>query len=101
MTEIISGSMAEIVCDGALDVAALREHLVARLPRHALPVLLRVSSEIELTTTFKQVKHAASRGGYDPSTCPDALYVHDPGRRAYVPLDPPLYRRIQAGQFRL
>jgi fatty-acyl-CoA synthase len=93
--------MAEIVCDGALDVAALREHLIARLPRHALPVLLRVISEIELTTTFKQVKHAAARGGYDPATCSDALYVHDPACHAYVPLDQPLYQRIQAGQFRL
>jgi fatty-acyl-CoA synthase len=93
--------MAEIVHTGAFDVAALREHLLARLSRHALPVLLRIRSEIALTPTFKQMKHAGEQGGYDPASCPDALYVHDARRRAYVPLDQTLYRRIQAGQFRL
>ncbi len=93
--------MAEIVYAGTLDVAALREHLLARLPRHALPVLLRIRSEIDLTPTFKQRKNAPEQGGYDPATCPDALYVHDPERRAFVALDQALYERIQAGQFRL
>ena len=84
-----------------LDLAALREHLLARLPGYALPVLLRIRAEIDLTPTFKQRKNAPEQGGYDPATCPDALYVHDPGRRAYVALDQALYARIQAGQFRL
>jgi fatty-acyl-CoA synthase len=93
--------MAEIVCADALDVAALREHLLARLPRYALPVLLRTRTEIDLTPTFKQRKNAPEQSGYDPATCPDALYVHDPERRAYVALDQALYARIQAGQLRL
>jgi fatty-acyl-CoA synthase len=93
--------MAEIVCVDALDVAALREHLIARLPGYALPVLLRIRTEIDLTPTFKQRKNAPEQGGYDPATCPDALYVLNPGRRAYVVLDPTLYARIQAGQLRL
>ena len=77
--------MAEIVCAGDLDVAALREHLVARLSRHALPVLLRIRSEIDLTPTFKQKKAAQEKTAWDPSRCSDALYVHDPGRAAFVP----------------
>ena len=93
--------MAEIVCVDALDLAALRGHLLARLPRYALPVLLRIRTEIDLTPTFKQRKNAPEHGGYDPATCPDALYVHDPERRAYVALDPALYARLQAGQLRL
>jgi alkylhydroperoxidase family enzyme len=93
--------MAEIVCVGALDVAALREHLLGRLPHYAVPVLLRVRSEIDLTPTFKQRKNAPEQGGYDPAACPDALYVHDPARRAFMALDQALYQRIQAGQFRL
>ena len=91
--------MAEIVCADALDVAALRAHLIARLPRYALPVLLRIRTEIDLTPTFKQRKNAPE--GYDPATCPDALYVHDPEQRAYMALDPAFYARIQAGQLRL
>jgi fatty-acyl-CoA synthase len=93
--------MAEIVCVDVLDVAALREHLLVRLPRYALPVLLRIRTEIDLTPTFNQRKNAPEQSGYDPATCPDALYVHDPERRAYVALDPALYARLQAGQLRL
>jgi fatty-acyl-CoA synthase len=93
--------MAEIVCADGLDLPALHEHLLARLPGYALPVMLRIRTEIDLTPTFKQRKNAPEQGGYDPTTCPDALYVHDVGRRAYVALDQALYARIQAGQFRL
>jgi hypothetical protein len=83
------------------DIPALRRHLLARLPRFALPVLSRIRSEIDLTPTFKQRKNAPEPGGYDSAGCPDALYVHDPGRRAYVALDQARYDRIQAGEFRL
>jgi fatty-acyl-CoA synthase len=93
--------MAEIVCVAPPDIPALRRHLLARLPRYALPVLLRIRSEIDLTPTFKQRKNAPEPGGYDPAACPDALYVYDPERRAYVALDQARYDRIQAGEFRL
>ena len=81
--------MAELVCDGTIDLAALREHLARRLPKYAHPVLLRIRS--------------AHNGcdGYDPGACPDPLYVHDPERRAYVALDRPLYERIVSGKLRL
>jgi fatty-acyl-CoA synthase len=92
--------MAEIVYVGAPDLPALREHLLARLPRYALPVLLRIRSKVDLTPTFKQKKNAPEQSGYDPATCPDGLYVHDPESRAFVALDPALYERIRAGRFR-
>jgi fatty-acyl-CoA synthase len=93
--------MAEIACVDPPDIPALRRHLLARLPRYALPVLLRIRSEIDLTPTFKQRKNAPEPGGYDPAACRDALYVYDPERRAYVTLDQTRYDRIQAGEFRL
>ena len=71
--------MAEISCAGALDLAALRAHLAERLPRYALPVVLRIRSELELTPTFKQ-KTSAAPVPYDPAACPDPLYVHLPER---------------------
>jgi fatty-acyl-CoA synthase len=91
--------MAEIVCAGSVDLAALRAHLIGRLPSYALPVLLRISDEIDVTPTFKQRKNR--HGSYDPAGCPDPLYVQDPKRRAYVPLDEVIYGRLRAGQFRL
>jgi acyl-CoA synthetase (AMP-forming)/AMP-acid ligase II len=93
--------MAEIVCAGTIDLAAFRVHLTRSLPRYAHPVLLRMRSQIDVTPTFKQRKHSDAQEGFDPSTCPDALYIHDPDRCAYVVLDPPLYERIRSGKMRL
>jgi fatty-acyl-CoA synthase len=92
--------MAEIACAGALDVAALRAHLLERLPRYALPVLLRIRSELELTPTFKQ-KTSAAQVPYDPAACPDPLYLHLPESGGYVMLDAALYARIREAQVRL
>jgi fatty-acyl-CoA synthase len=89
--------MAEIVCRGPIDLAAFRDHLARHLPRYAHPVLLRLRDEIDITATFKQLKRATGPDGYDPATCPDRLYVNDPGQHAYVVLDHALYERIRAG----
>jgi fatty-acyl-CoA synthase len=93
--------MAEIVCAGTIDLAAFRDHLARSLPKYAHPVLLRLRQEIDVTPTFKHMKRSGAPGGYDPGTCPDALYVHDTARRAYVALDQPLYERIRNGKMRL
>jgi fatty-acyl-CoA synthase len=64
-------------------------------------VLLRMRKEIDVTPTFKQLKRGDAQDGYDPGTCPDALYVNDPDCRAYVAMDQQLYERIQNGRMRL
>ena len=91
--------MAEIVCAGAIDLAALHDHLARSLPKYAHPVLLRMRQSIDVTPTFKPMKDAAS--SFDPDQCVDALYVHDLERRAYVRLDRALYERIASGKMRL
>jgi fatty-acyl-CoA synthase len=93
--------MAEIVCRGSIDLPAFRDHLARHLPRYALPVLLRLREEIDVTPTFKPLKHGTGPDDYDPSACPDRLYVSDPERRAYVVLDQGLYERIRAGRMQL
>jgi fatty-acyl-CoA synthase len=93
--------MAEIVCAGPIDLAGFHAHLARRLPKYAHPVLLRMRNEIDVTPTFKQLKRGTAPDVYDPGACPDALYVHDPDRRAYVVLDRPLYERIRNGKMRL
>jgi acyl-CoA synthetase (AMP-forming)/AMP-acid ligase II len=91
--------MAEIAGCGDLDIAALREHLVKRISRHALPVLLSICPGIDLTPTFKQQKNTREESVWDPSIGPHALYVHAAGPSAFVPLDLESYERIRAGQF--
>jgi fatty-acyl-CoA synthase len=92
--------MAEIASAGQLDVTALRAHLLERLPRYALPVVLRIRTELELTPTFKQ-KASAADVPYDPAASPDPLYVHLAERGGYVALDAALYARIRDGSIRL
>jgi fatty-acyl-CoA synthase len=92
--------MATIVADRALDLAALRAHLVNRLPGYAHPVFLRIRDELDVTTTFKHVKQTLVREGYDPTVVTDRLYFHDRDRHAFVPLERSLFIQIQNGEIR-
>ena len=92
--------MAAIVCEGALDLAALRRHLAERLPAYACPLFLRLCPRIELTGTFKYAKTELVRQGFDPSQCADPLYFNHPERRAFVVIDATLYDEIIAGGIR-
>ncbi len=92
--------MAELVCSGPIDLAALRGHLAQRLPKYAQPVFLRIRDRIDVTPTFKQMKNGGAEA-YDPSVCADPLYVCDPAHAAYVPLDGAIYKRITEGRLRL
>ena len=92
--------MAVLVADGAIDLAALRRHLVARLPVYARPLFVTMRKEIEVTGTFKHRK-AAGALSYDPAVSADPIYFNDPAREAFVRLDAELYRRIRGGEMRL
>jgi fatty-acyl-CoA synthase len=95
-----AAGMAAMVLDGALDLPEFSTHLARRLPPYARPLFLRVLKEMPVTATFKHQKNDLKREGYDPATG-DALYFDDSKRKAFVPLTPALYRRIQSGKIRL
>ncbi len=93
--------MAAIVAEEDLDLAALRQHLVNRLPAYARPAFLRIRNDIEVTGTFKYSKVDLVRQGYDPVATSDLIYLNDPESEAFIQLDKALYDRIQNGQIRL
>jgi fatty-acyl-CoA synthase len=93
--------MAMLVTGDELDLAALRTHLINRLPDYAQPLFLRIRNEIDVTSTFKDRKNVFVREGYDPVATGDVIYFNHPERRAFVRLDAELYDRIQACQVRL
>jgi fatty-acyl-CoA synthase len=93
--------MAAIVAKPNLNLVALREHLVKRLPEYARPVFLRIRPDIEVTATFKPKKLDLVKQGFDPGTIGDPIYFNDPASRAFVRIDIALYDRIRAGQVRL
>jgi len=92
--------MAVLVADRTIDFAALRRHLVERLPPYARPLFVTIRKEIEITGTFKH-RMPAGAPSYDPSASTDPIYFNDPARDAFVPLDADLYRRIRSGEVRL
>ena len=92
--------MAAIVADERFDPAVLRRQLSAELPAYARPMFLRVCRQLDRTSTFKYATNALAKDGYDPAAIGDALYVDDAACDAYVPLDLPRYRLIQAGHYR-
>jgi fatty-acyl-CoA synthase len=89
--------MATIAADERFDLAAFRTHIVDHLPDYACPLFLRVRDRLDITDTFKHTKHALMREGYDPRAIRDAIYFDDRERQAFIPLDQPLYDRIQRG----
>jgi fatty-acyl-CoA synthase len=96
-----AAGMAAIVCEGPLDLAAFRVHLVRCLPAYARPLFVRVMAKIAVTGTFKHTKSNLQREGYDPAASDDGIYFDHPVRHEFVRLDGALYGSIQAGKVRL
>ena len=92
--------MAAIVCDGACDLAALHAHLKAALPDYARPLFLRIQTELEVTTTFKQKKLDLVKDGFNPAATSDPIYFNDPRSRAFTRMDKTLYSWIEQGAVR-
>jgi fatty-acyl-CoA synthase len=93
--------MAAVVAAAGFDLGDLRRGLVTHLPEYARPLFIRIVTALELTGTFKLSKQQLALEGYDLTRVRDALYIDDAARKAYVPLDAPLYARLQAGKLRL
>ena len=94
--------MAAIVCDGPVRSRRRCTRISrANLPDYARPLFLRIQTEIDVTGTFKQKKVDLVREGFNPAATSDPIYFNDPQAKAFVRLDPALYRRIESGEVRL
>jgi fatty-acyl-CoA synthase len=93
--------MAAVTADRELNLSALREGLIKRLPAYARPLFLRVQAEVEVTGTFKYSKADLARQGCNPEITSDVIYFDNPEQGAFQRLDRSLFDRIQRGQIRL
>ena len=93
--------MAAIVTAAPFDLAAVRRHLVERLPDYARPLFLRLTPAIPKTETFKPKKQELARDGYDLDRVADTVYIDDRERASFVRLDRDLFERLRAGALRL
>jgi fatty-acyl-CoA synthase len=93
--------MAAIVVNDRFDLVEFAGHISRRLPPYACPVIVRFSTELEATETFKQKKQQLVREGFDPRLVTDPLFYRDPKSGAYRPLDAASYGCIVDGSIRL
>lgn len=92
--------MAAVTFDGHPDLAALRQHLIRRLPSYARPAFVRVREDREVTGTFKYSKAQLMTQGFNPDLTSDAIYFDNPETQTLQPMDRAIFSRIQAGHVR-
>jgi fatty-acyl-CoA synthase len=93
--------MAALVVTPEFDMAGFRERIAGRLPAYAVPAFVRLVPGLELTGTFKLRKQQLALEGYDVRSIADTVYLNDPARQAYVPLDQAAHAQLLAGTLRI
>ncbi len=83
------------------DPKAFFEFTGQRLPNYAQPAFVRIKPELELTGTFKMTKTDLNSTGFNPELVDDPIYFREQGQASYVPVDKPLFDRIQSGDLRV
>ena len=68
---------------------------------YAMPMFVRVQTEMSVTSTFKQLKGQLVKEGFDPALISDKLYYEDSPKKKYIPLSIDLYNTILAGKSKL
>ncbi|GFS48578.1 long-chain fatty acid transport protein 1 [Nephila pilipes] len=84
----------------SIDFSELYQKVSKRLPPYAIPIFIRVSSEIEATGTYKLKKVALQKEGYNPKKLSDPVFLLDVKQKTYIPLTEELYSDIITGKLR-
>lgn len=89
-----------------LDMTALARHVTSRLPKYAVPLFLRVATQLSYTGTFKIQKGPAKREGVDidlieQSGSKDKLFWLPAGSTSYVPYRREDWEALKDGRVRL
>ena len=94
--------MAAITSDEeSLEMSELYRKLSAELPRYAIPVFIRLTGDLALTSTFKLKKTQARDEGYDLELVSDPVFLLHPSLGRYVRLTPDLVRELENGDLKL
>jgi len=86
--------------DTEIDMKQLADYVIEKLPVYARPYFVRLRSEKNVTSTFKQVKTSLRKEGFDPSKIQDKLYFLNPDTKTYIILNNDEYKKIQNGDYR-
>ena len=85
------------------DFKALAEHALTSMPRYAVPIWVRVVTELEYTGTMKLQKGRLRGEGVDPGVVSggDRLFWLRPGAREYTPFGEGEWMEVKEGKVRL
>ncbi|XP_022125784.2 long-chain fatty acid transport protein 4 [Pieris rapae] len=98
-TEGRAGMAAIADPERTLDLSKLAAHLDHSLPSFARPLFLRLTKDIEITSTFKLKKLQYQKEGVDPDVIKDPLYFRSGA--GFVPITTPLFNDISNGKVKL
>ena len=95
--------MAVIVPIGSVDdfdLKTLAINLRQNLADYAIPIFLRLGSEISVTATYKFKKSVLKVAGFDIGNITDPIYVLLPGELDYQPLTKEIYDNTLAQKYK-
>lgn len=96
------GMAAITLAEGAeFDPQGIAKHLLDELPSYAVPLFIRVSEELEQTSTFKSRKVDLRDEGYDPEKVSDPVYVLASKDKGYVEFYPEYPQEVAEGKIRV
>ena len=93
MAVIVPSSTAE-----PFDLKGLASLLLREMPNYAVPMFIRLATEIQTTSTYKIKKQTFKAEGYDPHQITDPLYILLPDRSTFIPLTESIYGQLMSGQ---
>uniref|UniRef100_T1KB73 AMP-binding enzyme C-terminal domain-containing protein n=1 Tax=Tetranychus urticae TaxID=32264 RepID=T1KB73_TETUR len=85
---------------GSLDLKDLLIKMKKELPQYAIPIFIRLTADIEVTSTFKMPKFTLKKESYDINLVNDPIYVLDWKNEEYKKLDKETYNKIINGEYK-
>ncbi|KAH9494135.1 hypothetical protein DERF_014846 [Dermatophagoides farinae] len=89
--------------DRQLDLNGFHQFMRARVPDYAIPKFIRITDDIQMTSTLKFIKYPLRKVGFDYSQMKpdDQLYYFDRQQSKYLLMDDETYERINNGQIKI
>ena len=92
--------MASITLGKNIDFTELANYLKSTLPAYAVPLFLRVRTDVDTTGTFKFRKVEAVKEGFDLKQVSDPIWFLNPETKTYAEMDDENFKRIISKDFR-
>lgn len=90
--------MASLIIDSSqFDVSQVYAAVRNELPSYAAPLFLRISEQLDTTSTFKNKKNELVKQGFDPQLVKSPIYYRDDGVKSYRKLTEDVFSTIQQG----